>query len=157
MLATLIWNTALVAVSAAALTPADRVRCVRRRPAVLHLLWLLVLSVVSAMRADLFGIRPSNSAKEVPRRLLVIGGGVVGVEMARGAVAHRRAQVSVAITGIAGPGGGSEDKPVGTVWLAWYRFGGRIATHEGYFDGDRDEVRRAAVMGALDGMIEFLQ
>lgn len=82
---------------------------------------------------------------------------LVAVEMARGAVAHRRAQVSVAITGIAGPGGGSEDKPVGTVWLAWYRFGGRIATHQSFFDGDRDDVRRAAVFAALDGMVEFLQ
>lgn len=81
----------------------------------------------------------------------------VALEMARGAVAHRRAKVSVAVTGIAGPGGGSPAKPVGTVWLAWYSAGGRMATHEARFDGDRDAVRRAAVMTALEGLIEFLQ
>lgn len=106
----------------------------------------------------------SNEAKRemlgISPRTLEVHGAVskqVALEMARGAVAHRRAKVSVAITGIAGPGGGTADKPVGTVWLAWYRTGGRMATFEGRFDGDRDAVRRAAVMTALDGLKEFLQ
>ncbi|MBA1148971.1 nicotinamide-nucleotide amidase [Ectothiorhodospiraceae bacterium WFHF3C12] len=81
----------------------------------------------------------------------------VALEMARGAVAHRRAKVSVAITGVAGPDGGTAEKPVGTVWLAWYRTGGRMVTDEACFDGDREAVRRAAVLRALDGLLEFLQ
>lgn len=81
----------------------------------------------------------------------------VAVEMARGAVAHRRAKVSVAVTGIAGPGGGTADKPVGTVWLAWYRSGGHLATYHATFGGDREAVRRETVCKALDGLIEFLQ
>lgn len=78
------------------------------------------------------------------------------IEMARGAVAHRRAKVSVAVTGIAGPDGGTDEKPVGLVWLAWYRQGGVLATYEGHFEGDRDAVRRQTVVAALQGLVEFL-
>ncbi|MGD8429052.1 MAG: CinA family protein [Ectothiorhodospiraceae bacterium] len=78
------------------------------------------------------------------------------VEMARGAVAHRKAKVSVAVTGVAGPDGGTPEKPVGLVWLAWYRNGGTLATYEGRFQGGREAVRRQAVVAALQGLIEFL-
>ena len=79
-------------------------------------------------------------------------------EMARGALAHSRADVSVAITGIAGPGGGGAEKPVGTVWLAWSRRGPDGGADEAqavchHFEGDRDAVRAQAAAEALRGLI----
>ncbi len=76
-------------------------------------------------------------------------------EMARGALQHSHAQVSVAISGIAGPGGGSAEKPVGTVWLAWAR-GEQLRTHRALFSGDRDQVREQAVITALQGIIDII-
>ena len=78
------------------------------------------------------------------------------VEMAEGALMHSRSDISVAITGMAGPEGSSEDKPVGTVWFAWAG-GGRppVAVCE-HFEGDRGSVRRQAVETALRGLIERL-
>lgn len=77
-------------------------------------------------------------------------------EMADGAILRSRAQVAVAVSGIAGPGGGTLDKPVGTVCFAWrIRDGaGEVATHK--FPGDRDTVRRQAVVCALKGMLRLL-
>lgn len=74
----------------------------------------------------------------------------VAREMAAGALRHSRADIAVAITGIAGPGGGSPDKPVGLVHLAAARRDGK-ATHEAYRFGDvgRGAVRRLAVSAAL--------
>lgn len=74
------------------------------------------------------------------------------IEMVSGALANTGATVSVAVTGIAGPGGGTEDKPVGTVWIAWKRRGGYPRAEVFYFDGDREAVRRQTVAAALQGM-----
>ena len=77
-------------------------------------------------------------------------------EMVAGALATTGANIAVAISGVAGPGGGSEDKPVGTVWFAW---GSSTTNTEAViqrFDGDRDKVRRQAVCFALRGVSEFL-
>jgi nicotinamide-nucleotide amidase len=68
--------------------------------------------------------------------------------MAEGALAHSRAQVSVAVTGIAGPTGGSAAKPVGTVWFGWC-VQGQVTSEVRRFDGDRATVRAAAVRHAL--------
>lgn len=76
--------------------------------------------------------------------------------MAEGAVAHSRAQWSLAITGIAGPGGGSVAKPVGTVCFAWARRDGGCLATTRHFGGDRDAVRRQAVAFALGGLLEQL-
>jgi len=74
-------------------------------------------------------------------------------EMARGALQHSHADISLAITGIAGPGGGSEAKPVGLVWFAWaMRDNDDIYCEEHVFDGDREAVRRQAVLTALQGV-----
>ena len=73
--------------------------------------------------------------------------------MAEGALARSRARLAVAITGVAGPGGGSAAKPVGTVCFAWaVRDGATIATTR-HFEGDRFAVRRAAVAAALAGLL----
>jgi nicotinamide-nucleotide amidase len=78
------------------------------------------------------------------------------VEMANGALAHSQAQVAVAISGIAGPGGGSEAKPVGTVCLAWAGLH-RGRSQTSHFEGDREAIRRQAVTTALQGMRDYLQ
>ncbi|MCO6414456.1 MAG: CinA family protein [Thiogranum sp.] len=77
-------------------------------------------------------------------------------EMVAGILARSSAQWGLAISGIAGPGGGSEDKPVGTVWLAWAGPGDWQVTRRYRFDGNRDAIRRQAVAAALDGLLERL-
>lgn len=74
------------------------------------------------------------------------------VEMVSGALVNSGASIAVAVTGIAGPGGGSEDKPVGTVWIGWKRRGGYARAEIFHFDGDRDRVRRQTVAAALKGL-----
>lgn len=74
------------------------------------------------------------------------------IEMVSGALVHSGASVAVAVTGIAGPGGGSADKPVGTVWIGWKRRGGYAHAEVFHFDGDRDAVRRQTVEAALRGL-----
>ncbi|KAF1691303.1 MULTISPECIES: CinA family protein [Pseudoxanthomonas] len=78
------------------------------------------------------------------------------IEMVSGALVHSGASVAVAVTGIAGPGGGSEDKPVGTVWIAWKRRGGYARAQVFHFDGDREAVRRQTVGKALAGVADLL-
>jgi nicotinamide-nucleotide amidase len=105
----------------------------------------------------------SNESKTqrlgVPRAILEKSGAVSQATvraMAAGALRRTKAQVAVAVTGIAGPGGGVPGKPVGTVWLGWAtRRGGaiRVATVLRHFRGDRDAVRRKTVRLALQGLL----
>jgi nicotinamide-nucleotide amidase len=97
----------------------------------------------------------SNAAKTqmlgVDAQLIATHGAVsepVARAMAQGALQHSAAQVALAITGVAGPGGGSEAKPVGTVWFA---FAGPWGVHSEVqqFGGDRAAVRQAAALHAL--------
>lgn len=76
--------------------------------------------------------------------------------MAEGALARSRAQLAVAVTGVAGPTGGSPDKPVGTVWLAWARQGGSTQALRCQFPGGRAAVRWATVEQALQGLLQAL-
>ncbi|WP_456413714.1 nicotinamide-nucleotide amidase [Thiolapillus sp.] len=78
----------------------------------------------------------------------------VVLQMARGALAHSSADVSVAVSGIAGPGGGSQHKPVGTVWMAWADRERAVARRY-WFAGDRQQVRRQAVIHALEQLGAF--
>lgn len=78
------------------------------------------------------------------------------MEMVSGALARFGCGVAVAVTGIAGPGGGTADKPVGTIWLAWKRRGGYAHSELCHFQGDRDAVRRQTVARALQGIQEIL-
>lgn len=74
------------------------------------------------------------------------------IEMVSGALVNSGASVAVAVTGIAGPGGGTDDKPVGTVWIAWKRRGGYPKAELFHFDGDREAVRRQTVAASLQGL-----
>ena len=73
-------------------------------------------------------------------------------EMAQGVLHAAGADIGLSVSGIAGPDGGSTEKPVGTVWLAWGD-GSEVTSERRYFAGDRDEVRRQTVIAALEGLI----
>ncbi|MDP3253647.1 MAG: CinA family protein [Hydrogenophaga sp.] len=102
----------------------------------------------------------SNAAKSdllgVPMALIDQHGAVsepVARAMAAGALAHSPAQLAVAVTGVAGPTGGSAEKPVGTVWFGWATPEGVFTEHQ-RFDGDRAAVRQATVQHALSGLLQ---
>lgn len=104
----------------------------------------------------------SNAAKTellgVDAALINVHGAVsepVARAMAEGAVAHSLAQVAVAVTGVAGPSGGSAEKPVGTVWFGW-SVGGQLRSERRQFDGDRATVRAATVHYALQALVHFI-
>ncbi len=75
-------------------------------------------------------------------------------EMAAGALDHSGAGVAVAVTGVAGPTGGSREKPVGTVCFAWALRGGAVESETCRFEGDRESIRRQSVIRALQGLLE---
>ncbi len=98
----------------------------------------------------------SNEAKQemlgVPPEMIVQHGAVsenVARAMAEGALARSKADVAVAVTGIAGPGGGSAEKPVGTVWFGLARRRGTVTSERLVFSGGRSDVRQATVEHAL--------
>ena len=81
----------------------------------------------------------------------------VARQMAAGALRRSQATVSVAVTGIAGPTGGTKAKPVGTVWFAWAAKNNPVQSRMFRFEGDRYEVRRQTVAMALQGIIDLLK
>ena len=104
----------------------------------------------------------SNAAKTellgVPADLIAQHGAVseaVVRAMAQGALVHSHAQASLAVTGVAGPGGGSADKPVGTVWFGWC-VAGQTHSEVQHFAGDRAAVRRATLCHALARLAGWL-
>ena len=106
----------------------------------------------------------SNCAKQemlaVPETTLANYGAVseeTARAMATGALAHSHAQIALAITGIAGPGGGSPGKPVGTVCFSWCSVGEAAESEVRLFSGDREGVRRAAVIHALSVLLSRLE
>lgn len=103
----------------------------------------------------------SNEAKMdmlgVPAEMIAMHGAVseaVAAAMAAGALAHSRAGVAVSVTGVAGPGGGSLDKPVGLVWFGCATRGGAVRTASRVFPGDRASVRAQTVTVALAMVME---
>lgn len=80
----------------------------------------------------------------------------VAAEMAAGALVRSDARASVAVTGIAGPTGGTASKPVGLVWFAWAHRGGVVQCRRFVFAGDRAAVRAQSVAVALQGLIDLL-
>jgi len=77
-------------------------------------------------------------------------------EMAQGALQHSHAHLGVAISGIAGPGGATQDKPVGTVCLAWAAAGKVTRSVTEQYSGNREEIRKQAVVAALNGVLGML-
>ncbi len=80
----------------------------------------------------------------------------VAVAMAQGAHARTGADLIVAVTGVAGPSGGAAGKPVGTVWLAWIGAKERLSSVLETFPGNREQVRRATVRRALEGLLDAI-
>ena len=105
----------------------------------------------------------SNAAKTA---LLGISAGLIETQgavsegvveaMARGALGRGAAHLAVAVSGVAGPGGGSADKPVGTVWLAWAT-ATECRSERRQFSGNREDVRRETVAAALQGLLVSLR
>ena len=77
--------------------------------------------------------------------------------MAEGALRHSHAQIGLAVSGIAGPGGATQTKPLGTVCLAWAGCDRATRSRSEHFSGDREAVRRQAVLAALQGVLDFLR
>lgn len=100
-------------------------------------------------KTDLLGVEPALIAQHGAVSE------VVARAMAFGAVRHSRARVSVAVTGVAGPTGGTPDKPVGTVWFG-FQVDGRLTSETRRFDGDRAAVRAQTVLHALRRLLELL-
>lgn len=99
-------------------------------------------------KMELLGVRPATLDR------FGAVSAAVAEEMASGALSRALVQVSVAVTGIAGPDGGSEEKPVGTVWFGWAVSDRATESECVQFDGDRDAVRRQTVLFALDGLLQ---
>ena len=103
----------------------------------------------NAAKQELLGVRAETLERH----------GAVSEEVARelalGALERSRATISVAVTGVAGPSGGSAAKPVGVVWFAWAN-DGQVRSESRRFAGDREAVRRQSVMRALEGVLEVL-
>jgi len=125
--------------------------------------WVLTSVPGSSTWFDRGFITYSNAAKEqllgVPGALLARHGAVSAATvraMARGALARSDAQVAIAVSGIAGPGGGTPARPVGTVWMAWVAPGLDPLAKRWHFAGDRDAVRRQAISEALAGAVDML-
>lgn len=103
----------------------------------------------NAAKVEMLGVREETLARR----------GAVSEETARemalGALARSRGTLAVAVTGVAGPGGGSAAKPVGTVCFAWAQ-GATVRAETRHFEGDRESVRRQSVVRALQGVIDWL-
>ena len=104
----------------------------------------------NAAKQELLGVEAETLARHgaVSRETVL--------EMVAGVLVHSHAHWAVAISGIAGPGGGSAEKPVGTVWFAWGGPGGWQLARDARFEGDRDAVRRQAVATALEVLLQRL-
>jgi len=113
-----------------------------------------IVSYSNAAKHDLLGVEP---------RVLETHGAVSNecvAAMSKGALAASGADYALAVSGIAGPGGGSPEKPVGTVWFAWSgRWVDNIRTDAvvRHLPGDRDEVRSRSVVFALTGLLERIR
>ena len=102
----------------------------------------------NAAKTDLLGVRAATIAEHGAVSAEVVA------EMAAGALERSPADLVIAVSGIAGPEGGTPDKPVGTVYLAWALRGGPVQTEIRHFLGNRDEVRLEAVAAALQGVLD---
>jgi len=110
------------------------------------------VSYSNESKQSMLGVKPQTLAEHGAVSKAVVK------EMATGAVAHSNAQLAVAVSGVAGPDGGTPDKPVGCVWVAWALDGQTTDATCFHFQGDRESVRyqtvEVAVVGILDRLLE---
>ena len=104
----------------------------------------------NAAKQDMLGVRAETLAQYGAVSEAVVA------EMATGALRHSQAHIAVAVSGIAGPSGGSPEKPVGTVCFAWAMRNGEVLTKTCQFAGDREAVRWQSVVFALDGVVQWM-
>ncbi|MEH6617786.1 MAG: nicotinamide-nucleotide amidase [Porticoccus sp.] len=109
------------------------------------------VTYANEIKQQLLGVSPEVLASEGAVSEAVVK------QMAEGALNASGADIAVAVSGVAGPDGGTEEKPVGTVWFAWATTNGSVVTHCSQFVGDRGAVRKAAVEQALKGLIQVLK
>ncbi len=109
-----------------------------------------VVAYRNEAKEDLLGVSPDTIAA------LGAVSEDVAEQMATGARLASAAEIAVAVTGIAGPGGGTRDKPVGTVCFAWAGPGVQLISETRRFTGDRDAIRRQSVIAALEGVLNQL-
>jgi len=126
--------------------------------------WLLTSIPGSSQWFERGIVAYSNESKQellgVSHDTLVANGAVseqTAAAMARGALLNSHADISVAVTGIAGPEGGSEEKPVGTVCFGWSQRDGETKTARIVFEGDRQQVREQAVLMAISGLLDMIE
>ena len=102
----------------------------------------------NAAKQRMLGVSPEHFRESGPGAVSE----AVVLEMSLGAVARSGADVSMAVSGVAGPGGGSAEKPVGTVWIAWC-VEGKADAECFLFGGDRAQIRYATICAALQGLV----
>ena len=108
------------------------------------------VTYTNAAKQEMLGVRHATLEREGAVREATVA------EMAAGALSHSRADLALAISGIAGPGGGTAAKPVGTVCFAWGTRSGSVLTGTGHFEGGRETVRRQSVIHALRGALDVI-
>jgi len=104
----------------------------------------------NAAKTELLGVREATLAEQGAVSAEVVA------EMAAGALERSRADLVLAVSGVAGPDGGSPDKPVGTVYLTWALRDGPTRAECRHFEGNRDDVRLKTVATALQGVLDVL-
>lgn len=103
--------------------------------------------------------RSKSEMIDVPESVINEYGAVseaVATAMANGALRNSAADLAIAVTGVAGPGGGSADKPVGTVWIA-VASEKQVFAKKHFFDGDRQAIRAATMIGAIEMLLQLLE
>ncbi len=109
-----------------------------------------VVSYSNEAKHDLLGV------SEITLNEFGAVSGETVLEMSDGLFLHTDADVAVSISGIAGPGGGSDDKPVGLVWLGWGKRDKSVFATPFNFDGDREEVRKQSIKQAFNNLLDLL-
>ena len=109
-----------------------------------------MISYANAVKMQLLGVRVDDLDGEGAVSEPVVR------SMALGACAVTGAQAAMSVSGVAGPGGGSAEKPVGTVWMGW-ALGGSTRAAVFHFEGDRDSVRVQAAEAAIRGLLAWLE
>lgn len=109
-----------------------------------------IVSYANTAKEKLLGVSSESLEREGAVSETVV------IQMARGALALSGANIAVAISGVAGPSGGSPEKPVGTVWFAWAMATGEVKTQLKNFTGDRAEIQKQSVICALSTALEIV-